>query len=237
MHTRNTLAIAILCGLAPPALGAFEGFAPRIDIPLPAGYGPTASALADFDNDGDLDIAVSCFTSMTFDRVAVILNNGDGTFANPTYWGVGSSPTAIVAADINLDGKADILTANRDSDDFSLRLGNGDGTFQNEHYPPAGSRPQDLAVADLNADGLPDVAVVNEFDDSVSVYFNDGDGTFTLDATYTTHNPDGIWGDNPRGIVAVDLNFDTFPDIVTANYDSGTITVLLNTTPRSKHRP
>jgi hypothetical protein len=224
----STLSLAILCGAASSALGAFEGFAPRVDLPLTPGYSPTASALADFDNDGDLDIAVTCFTSLTFDRVAVILNNGNGTFAHPVYVGVGSSPTAIVATDVNLDGKADFVTANRDSDDFSLRLGNGDGTFQSEYFQPVGDNPQDLAVADLNADSLPDIAVVNEFDDSVSVYFNDGDGTFTLDATYSTNNPDGFWGNGPRGITAVDLNFDTLPDIVTANTGDDRATIMYN---------
>ncbi len=226
MHT--ALRLAMLCGLAPPALAAFTGFAPRVDLPLAAGYSPTASALADLDHDGDLDIAVTVFTADTYDRVAIILNNGDGTFASPVYRGVGSSPVAIVAKDVNLDGDIDLLTANRDSDDFSLLLGNGDGTFQSEYWRPVGDRPQDIAVADLNADALPDVAVVNEFDDSVSVYFNDGDGTFTLHATYTTNNPDGIWGNGPRGLIAVDLNFDTLPDLVTANTGSNRATIMYN---------
>ena len=227
MHTRS-LTIAILCGLAPPASAAFEGFAPRVDLPLAAGYAPTASALADFDHDGDLDIAVSCFTSDTYDRVAVFFNNGDGTFAAPIYRGVGSSPIAILALDINLDGDPDIATANRDSDDFSILFGNGDGTFQSEYYRAAGDRPQDIAIADLNADTFPDVAVVNELDDTVTVYFNDGDSTFTFDANYTTNNPDGNWGNNPRGLVAVDLNFDTLPDLVTANTGSNRATILYN---------
>lgn len=228
MHFTNTLKLAVLCGLAPPAIAAFDGFAPRVDLPLAAGHFPTASALADFNNDGKLDIAVTAFTSQSLDRVAIFLNNGDGTFATPAYYSVGDSPIAIVAADVNLDGKADILTANRDTDDFSVRLGNGDGTFGGEAWWATGARPQDIAVADLNADGYPDAAIVNESDDSVSVFFNDGDGTFTLNATYTTNNPDGNFGNGPRGLDAADLNFDGLPDLITANTTDDTGTILYN---------
>lgn len=228
---RSPRAAAILVAAASAAASAqFTGFAPRVDLSMTAGYSPTDSVLTDLDNDGDLDIACPAFTTNSLDFFAVYLGNGDGTFAAPTYVRVGDSPIAIIAADVNLDNKMDLLTANRDTNDFSLRLGNGDGTFQNEAWwsTGGGSGPQDLTSADFNDDGLPDIAVCNGGSDSVSVFFGDGAGGFTLDATYTTHNQGGQLGSNPRGIDAADLNFDGHPEIITANTGSSHATVFYN---------
>src|SRR6516225_1503420 len=48
----------------------------------------------------------------------------------PRSFSVGIDPTAVVIADVNGDGKPDIITANFGSNDVSVLLGNGDGTFQ-----------------------------------------------------------------------------------------------------------
>jgi len=90
-----------------------------------------------------------------------------------------------------------------------------------------------MAVADFNGDGIPDLAVGNIYRDApgaVSVLIGKGDGTFYLPQTFPVN---GEW---PYMTVA-DFNNDGKPDIATANADSSTISILLNTTPWPKGKP
>jgi hypothetical protein len=68
-----------------------------------------AIATADFDRDGNPDLAV---TDPTSKAVAVLLGHGDGTFGNPGRYGTGARPEGIAARDVNGDGRPDIVTAN-----------------------------------------------------------------------------------------------------------------------------
>ena len=71
----------------------------------------------DFDGDGDIDLAASVNGG---DSVSVILNNGDGTFAGRTQYGVGGSPWGIQSADFNLDGALDIACVNYNSNNVTI---------------------------------------------------------------------------------------------------------------------
>src|SRR5262249_39834255 len=70
-------------------------------------------------------------------------------FLLPGPFPVGTSPRAVVAADVNADGRPDLITANKADNDVSVLLGNGDGTFQAARTFAAGSRPYSVAVADV----------------------------------------------------------------------------------------
>jgi hypothetical protein len=129
---------------------------------------------ADFNADGKLDLAVNYDLSFSGDSigssVAILLGNGDGTFnyksaggfdVNP-FQSTGPFPSAgFAAADINHDGKLDLITVGRS--EVSVLLGNGDGTFGSSQdfglaSGSAGS-PTAFAVGDFNGDGYPDLAV------------------------------------------------------------------------------
>src|SRR5439155_18635800 len=71
---------------------------------LPAGSGPYASAVGDFNGDGKQDLAV---TNVTTNSVSVLLGNGNGTFGAPATFPVGSTPTSVAVGDFNGDGKQD----------------------------------------------------------------------------------------------------------------------------------
>ena len=86
-------------------------------------------AVGDFNKDGKLDVAVSDGGPTTH-RVDILIGNGDGTFQAPTTAGVGNDPRGIVAADFNLDGDIDLVTANFADNSISVLGGKGDGTFK-----------------------------------------------------------------------------------------------------------
>jgi hypothetical protein len=177
--------------------------------------GGASLAVADFDNDGKLDVAVS---EATTNHLAICLGNGDGTFSLASSPTVGNNPLGLAAGDLNGDGKIDLVAANYTDGTVSVLLGNGDGTFTNGATYSVGKQPVNLTLADLNGDGKLDVTVANSADNNVQVLLGSGDGTFFV-GTYRV-------GANPTGITSGDFNRDGIPDLAVANGDAS-ITILL----------
>src|SRR5204863_283778 len=117
---------------------------------------PSSIAAADFNGDGKLDLVMGTLT-----KAAVMLNNGNGTFAPDEDYATGISPTAIATADFDLDGKIDILTANQSTNSISVLLGKGDGTFNPKIDFTVGSTPWAIAMADFNGNHRIDVVTAN----------------------------------------------------------------------------
>src|SRR5262249_17921333 len=125
-----------------------------------AGDGVRALALADFDGDKALDVAVVTQRVAGTESLTVLLGNGDGTLRPPRSFPGVVQPATLAAGDFNLDGLPDVAVADLDyltPNTLKIFLGNGDGSFQ----PPRGSRggpsPVSLAVAEFNGDGIPDL--------------------------------------------------------------------------------
>jgi hypothetical protein len=137
-------------------------------------YYPLVLALGDFNGDQKLDLAVAGKVPdapIDVGELTILLGNGDGTFrTGRTY--LLTDPDAVTAADINGDGRTDLLVTETNNGMVLVMLGNGDGTFQSGVPFAAGDRPRSLAVRDLNGDGLADVAIVNPFESTVSVLLN-----------------------------------------------------------------
>jgi len=113
------------------------------------------------DDKPDLLLADSGSVTGTGQGVSVLLGNGDGTFQpRVVYDPGGNTPVDVAVADVNDDGKPDLLVANNGSGTIGVLLGNGDGTFQSSQtYDTPGSAS--VAVADVNGDTRPDLAVAN----------------------------------------------------------------------------
>jgi hypothetical protein len=132
-----------------------------------AGYLATSVAVADFNGDGNADLAVanqsndnSCSGN---GAVQVLLGNGNGTFQAPMpYCAGGQASSSVAVADVNEDGKFDLVVANFLSNNAGVLLGNGDGTFEEAvTYSSAGFHPLSIAVADVNGDTKRDLLVAN----------------------------------------------------------------------------
>jgi len=94
--------------------GTFTG--PTI---LTTDSGVSAVAVADFNRDGDPDLAVS---NVNQSRVSVLLGSTGGTFTAPTHFAVGSTQTSLVAADFNGDGKPDLAATKFNTDNVAVLL-------------------------------------------------------------------------------------------------------------------
>jgi len=172
------------------------------------------AAAGDFRGDGSKDLVItnSLSTSTVLDMVR---SNGDGTFAAPVPFPTGgTAPTGVALADINNDGKLDVIVTNFLSNNVAVLLGNGDGTLQAPRVFAVGANPTAVAVGDFNHDGKPDVVVTNSTSNSVSILLGNGDGSLRP----ATNIPVGI---QPVSVVVGKFHGNANLDIIVANFGSG----------------
>ena len=137
---------------------------------------PTALAAGDFNGDGAPDFAVSHPAADGPDAVAIRLNDGSGGFTAAPTASAGWDVRDVSVADLDRDGRDDILAVNRGSQDATLLLGQGDGTFaarESAAINGDSEQPVSIAAIDLNGDGFPEPAVGNDaLDGSIGVLDN-----------------------------------------------------------------
>jgi hypothetical protein len=142
-----------------------------------------------------------------------------------TYGAGGGLPQSVAVADVNGDGKPDLVVVNNLSNSVGVMLGNGDGTFRSvATYGSGGVGPQSVVVADVNGDGKPDLLVANCLPTGssncggptpngvVSVLLGSGDGTFQPAVSYDAG------GRNANSVVVTDVNGDGKPDLVVGTF-------------------
>ncbi len=140
--------------------------------------------------------------------------------------GVGGGPNSVAVADVNGDGKLDLISANYSDNNLTVLTNNGVGGFVFFTNLPVGGYPEPVITADVNRDGKPDLISVNGLSVSLTVLTNNGKGVFVLSGTYPVSNP-------PISVVAADVNGDSNVDLITANWGGGgspgnTLTVFTN---------
>jgi uncharacterized protein (DUF2141 family) len=142
-------------------------------------------------------------------------------FAPGINYGVGGRPESVIAADVNGDGKVDLICANALDNTLSVLTNNGSGGFALSCTLNVGDYPYSVTAADVNGDGKMDLICANAGDDSLSVLTNDGSGGFALASTLSV-------GYFPISVTAADVNGDGKMDLICANENSGTLSVLTN---------
>ncbi|UCD94153.1 MAG: VCBS repeat-containing protein, partial [Candidatus Zixiibacteriota bacterium] len=199
-----------------------DGFSWSFTIVAPGGTGtfaaPTLSeaghssiVASDLNGDGALDLATQ--------GGWVLLNNGDGTFGDPSYYNVGYAPHMIIAADLDSDGYIDLITGDEMSC-VTVVLNDGSGKFPMPVQFPVKTYAPSVFAADFDNDGDMDIVTGNETAD-VSVLINKGDATFETHVEYAVAGPYVF-------VSAADFDGDGFADVAAACGNSSVVSVLLN---------
>jgi hypothetical protein len=209
------------------------GFTPTPNSPVTVEVRPHVHGVAtgDFDHDGKLDLVTDSWAN---DQVVVLFGDGQGNFRTPgTFVKVGKRPyQRHRVADVNDDGKADIIITNMEGNNVTVLLSDGRGGFKQPAGSPfpCGDAPFNLAVGDVNGDGKVDLAIVDSpgsmaeghGKDGLTVLLGNGDGGFTILAgsPFAT-------GRIPNRVAIGDVNGNGVADIAVSSPDSNNITLFL----------
>ena len=189
----------------------------------PADYatlsGPGSICNADFDHDGELDLAVANAQGAA---ISVFLNTGNGVYSNRTDYSTHATPHFISTADLNNDSYYDLIISHyNESPTLTVLMNQGDGRFGTPVTYSAGYDYRHLWCADYNGDGWTDVAVADGGGSSVVIYFNAGNGTL-LPRVYVPS------GDHCVGLSGADIDGDEDIDLVVCSHADNTLYILRN---------
>jgi hypothetical protein len=189
---------------------------------FPTGGNTVFVAAGDLDGDGDVDLVVAnrTFTpNSTTDHVAVLLNDGAGSFGPATSFQAGVGPTSVGVGDLDSDGDLDLVVANQISGGVSLLLNRGDGHFRTKtldsnaaHWVVVASRDGDLDL---------DVVIANQ--NGITEAFpgpQQGADPIFIATSLATSHPPGF-------MTSADLDGDGRPDLAVTSRDSGHVSVFL----------
>lgn len=165
--------------------------------------------VGDFNGDGKLDIAIGLNHDTGNPLIQVLLGKGDGTFTVLTPFSTGGISFAVLlTADLNKDGKLDLVVTDFRAGQVKTFLGNGDGTFQAPTNIAVGRFPGGAVLGDFRGSGNLDIIVENELDGNAEILPGNGNGTFNSGTIIST-------GGNPlQNILAGDFNLDGKLDFI-----------------------
>ncbi len=216
-----------------------SSFATKVDFAT--GTTPVSVAIGDLDGDGKLDLAVANFGTggnsiSVFRNTSTSGSISTSSFATKVDFATGTAPISVAIGDLDGDGKPDLAVANLGTGvntvsvlrNTSTSGSIGTSSFADKIDFTAGTQPRSIAIGDLDGDGKPDLAVANLTSGNISVLRNTstsgsiGTNSFADKVDFTT-------GTTPRSVVIGDLDGDSKPDLVVANTDPNSVSVLRNT--------
>jgi 6-phosphogluconolactonase (cycloisomerase 2 family) len=210
----------------------------RFDVPVD--NGPTQVAIGDLKGDGGNEIAVVCLLANKIDilsqspnginedlssyRVTQVLNLPDG-----------SMPADVKIADLNGDGKADLVTADFGTNAISVFLQQNDGTLLAQPtLSTSGSHPNGLTVGDLYKDGKREIIVANRDSDTIDVFQMNANQFQLVQTLKVSNDPETSFG--PVEVGLVDAGNGKV-DLVASHMRSNSIRVLTEDLPQPTPTP
>lgn len=184
---------------------------------------PASLAIADLNNDNQLDIVVANFGTSS---IGIFFGQGNGTFSNETiyYIGLDSNPLSVIIAHFNSDNESDIIVTNSGWDSIGIMFGYGNGSFGEQIQYSTGlySRPERIAMGYFNEDNQLDLIVTDPTNGRIYVLLGFENGTFALLSNYLTEP-----GSNPFFVLVNDLNNDNRSDALIVDLDGNNILTLI----------
>jgi hypothetical protein len=201
---------------------------------LPVGKLPNVVRAADINGDGRPDLAVA---NNEGNSVSVLLNDAAPGASTPSFapqqsFTVGTTPRSLQAVDLNGDGRVDLAIGNRSSHTLSVLLnttapGAAAAGFASQNIE-AEPLPFGLAAADLNGDGRQDLIYTGQ--KGRALVSMNTTGAPTAAAPSLAAKQEAAAGGHPSSVAAADFNGDGKPDLVVANRNDGTASVLFDGT-------
>lgn len=222
-----SLALALLIAAIAPGLNVDKSKSASVDRNF-AGSEPADSPQK---NDGHQSSSVGRLPSSSLDSLrggtlAQIPMDSNPLFLPPVaYASQAPQVSSLAVADLNGDGKLDVVATNSENPGLTVWLGNGDGTFQAATtipLPGFSSLAYSVAVGDLNGDGIPDLALALSTttggggQGAVAILLGNGDGTFQSPSEMSALGP-------AFAIRIADFNRDGKPDLVVGEWVGGEV--------------
>ena len=190
------------------------GFGPRVLIS--ESRRSNSVAVGDVNGDGYPDIVASHPDTPNGGEVSVSLGKGDGTFGASQSYDPGANPYGLKLADVNGDGRLDIITLNIFDGTISVFTNILNITFTpGRKYDLQGGRPVDFTLGDVDFDGDIDLIVADDDLGIIRLVRNNGSGGFNRSQSV-------IVGNTTSGVCLGDLDGDGDLDLVAVNLDDAT---------------
>ncbi|RYF50840.1 MAG: hypothetical protein EOO39_43890, partial [Cytophagaceae bacterium] len=183
----NSVSVSVYLGLGTGLMNAPVTYTASPNTYLnSANTGPSLVNVADFNNDGIVDIIA---TNTSYNTVSVLQGTGSGSFATARIIPMGTAPMSAIAVDVNGDGKQDLVAVSNTSNTVMVSLGNGNFSFSAATSVGIDATPVFVTAGDVNGDNIEDllVACANSTG-MIDVLYGNGNGTFTIGNSVTANN-------------------------------------------------